>query len=112
LRATKHVTAPVGYVCLHGRNYQEWFQPEGRGSRDDRYNYLYKPKELEGWNDKITNISEQTDTAYVIANNHYEGQAPVNALELKSMLSGKKVKAPKPLVDYYPEQLQDITDPV
>lgn len=112
LRATEHVTAPVGYVRLHGRNYQEWFQPEGRGSRNDRYNYLYKPKELEGWKDRITHIAQQTDKTYVIANNHFRGQAPVNALELKSMLSGKKVKAPKPLVDHYPEQLQNITDPV
>lgn len=109
LRATTHVTAPVGYVRLHGRNYKDWFQAD---NRNDRYNYLYKPKELEGWKEKITHIGAQTDKTYVIANNHYNGQAPVNALELKSMLSGKKVKAPKPLVDHYPEQLQSITDPV
>ncbi len=109
LRATRHVTAPVGYVRLHGRNYKDWFQAD---NRNDRYNYLYKPKELEGWKEKITHIGEQTDKTYVIANNHYNGQAPVNALELKNMLSGKKVKAPKPLVDHYPEQLQNITDSV
>jgi uncharacterized protein YecE (DUF72 family) len=109
LRGTEHVTAPVGYVRLHGRNYKEWFQAD---NRNDRYNYLYKPKELEGWKEKITNISRQTDKTYVIANNHYRGQAPVNALELKNMLSGKQVKAPKPLVDYYPEQLRDIAEPV
>jgi uncharacterized protein YecE (DUF72 family) len=112
LRATQHATAPVGYVRLHGRNYKDWFQPEGQGNRDDRYNYLYKPKELEGWKGRIARISEQTDKTYVIANNHFRGQAPVNALELKNMLSGKKVKAPKPLVDHYLEQLQNITDPV
>src|SRR5262249_49129136 len=102
LRRTDHVTAPVGYVRLHGRNYKEWFQAD---NRNDRYNYLYKPTELEGWKDKIAHISRRTDKTYVIANNHHVGQAPVNALELKNMLSGKRVKAPKTLVDHYPEQL-------
>ncbi|HMF91251.1 MAG TPA: DUF72 domain-containing protein [Candidatus Angelobacter sp.] len=109
LGRTEHVTAPVGYVRLHGRNYKEWFQAD---NRNDRYNYLYKPTELEGWKDKIAHISRRTDKTYVIANNHHVGQAPVNALELKNMLSGKRVKAPKTLVDHYPEQLGEIADAV
>jgi hypothetical protein len=48
----------------------------------------------------------------VIANNHYKGQAPVNALELKYMLTGKRVKAPKSLVEYYPEHLREIAEPI
>ncbi len=107
LRATEHVTAPVGYVRLHGRNYKEWFQAN---NRDDRYNYLYKPAELEGWKEKIANISQRAEKTFAITNNHYKGQAAVNALELKHMLSGKKVKAPKPLVEHYPEQLREITE--
>ena len=102
LRATEYVTAPVGYVRLHGRNYKEWFQAD---NRNDRYSYLYKPKELEDWKQKITHISRRTDKTYVIANNHYKGQAAVNALELKQMLGEKNVKAPRSLVDHYPERL-------
>ena len=109
LRGTAHVTAPVGYVRLHGRNYKEWFQAD---NRNDRYNYLYKPRELEGWKEKITQIGAQTDKTYVVANNHFKGQAAVNALELKNMLSGKPVKAPKPLIEHYSEQLTAITEPV
>jgi uncharacterized protein YecE (DUF72 family) len=107
LRGTQHATAPVGYVRLHGRNYKEWFQAD---NRNDRYNYLYKPGELEGWKDKITHISQQTEKTFVVANNHYKGQAAVNALELKKMLGGKKVKAPKILVEHYPEQLREIAE--
>jgi uncharacterized protein YecE (DUF72 family) len=107
LRGTQHATAPVGYVRLHGRNYKEWFQAD---NRNDRYNYLYKPKELEGWKEKITHIAQQTDKTFVVANNHYEGQAVVNALELKNKLEGKKVKAPKTLVEHYPEQLSGIAE--
>lgn len=58
MRRTSHVTAPVDYVRLHESNYKEWFQAD---NRNDRYNYLYKPKELEGWKEKITQISQQTE---------------------------------------------------
>ena len=85
LRGTAHVTAPVGYVRLHGRNYKEWFQAD---NRNDRCNYLYKPKELEGWIEKIDHISRETEKTFVVANNHFKGQAAVNAPELKNMLSG------------------------
>jgi uncharacterized protein YecE (DUF72 family) len=109
IRGTEHVTAPVGYVRLHGRNYKEWFRAD---NRNDRYNYLYKPRELEGWKEKITRINQESNQTYVIANNHYKGQAPVNALELKYMLTGKRVKAPKSLVEYYPEHLREIAEPI
>jgi hypothetical protein len=33
-------------------------------------------------------------------------------IELKNMLGGKKIKAPKLLVEHYPEQLGGIADPV
>jgi uncharacterized protein YecE (DUF72 family) len=109
LRGTEHVTALVGYVRLHGRNYKEWFQAD---NRNDRYNYLYKPNELEGWKEKITHITRRTEKTYVIANNHFKGQAAVNALELKNLLSGTRVKAPRPLVEHYSEQLTGIADPL
>src|SRR5215471_6569125 len=42
-----HVTAPVGYVRLHGRNYREWFRDQA--GRDERYDYLYTAAELAPW---------------------------------------------------------------
>lgn len=109
IRETQHVTSPVGYVRLHGRNYKEWFHA---GNRNDRYDYLYKPAELEGWKYKVDNISRHSQKTFAITNNHYLGQAAVNALELKNMLSGKKVKAPHTLVEHYPEQLKSISEAV
>jgi uncharacterized protein YecE (DUF72 family) len=109
IRATEHVTAPVGYVRLHGRNYKEWFQSD---NRNDRYNYLYKRGELEGWEHKIKNIDRQAEKTFAITNNHYMGQAAVNALELKNMLTGQTVKAPQPLVEHYRDRLQDISRPL
>jgi uncharacterized protein YecE (DUF72 family) len=98
LRSTEHVTSAVGYVRLHGRNYKEWFQAD---NRNDRYNYLYSPEELKGWAEKIRHVEEKSEKTFAITNNHYKGQAAVNALELKSMLSGAKVRAPESLIKHY-----------
>jgi uncharacterized protein YecE (DUF72 family) len=106
LEATEHVTAPVGYVRLHGRNYNQWFEAE---RSEDRYNYLYRESELAGWKDKIERIAEKAEVTYVVANNHFEAKAGVNALQLKHMLSGQRVKAPETLLKHYPE-LKKIAD--
>ena len=39
------VTSPVGYVRLHGRNYEQWFDSD---SGSDRYNYLYNQRGITG----------------------------------------------------------------
>ena len=100
LAPTEHVTAPIAYVRLHGRNYSDWFDSD---NRNDRYNYLYKEKELEGWKERIENVAEKALTTYVFTNNHFESKAGVNALELKAMVSGKRVTAPSTLIKKYPE---------
>jgi len=100
LRGTQHVTSDLGYVRLHGRNYDQWFQSD---NRDDRYNYLYTEKELQGWKQKITSIAARAERTFVVANNHFRGQAAVNALQLKSLLSGgDKVPIPEILATRYP----------
>jgi uncharacterized protein YecE (DUF72 family) len=107
LGPTEHVTAPVGYVRLHGRNYKEWFTAE-RG--EDRYNYLYTESEIVEWKEKVERIARQSQTTYVVTNNHFQARAGVNALELKSLLSGKKVPAPRSLIEQYPP-LEKYTEP-
>jgi uncharacterized protein YecE (DUF72 family) len=116
LAPTEHVTSTIGYVRLHGRNYENWFadqgsadQNSGSDNRNDRYNYLYNYRELTGWKEKIESIAERAHTTYVITNNHFESKAGVNALELKAMLSGKRVLAPPTLIAKYPE-LRNIAD--
>lgn len=108
LAPTEHVTAPIAYVRLHGRNYDQWFDSE---NRNDRYNYLYKERELEDWKQRIENVAHRAQTTYVITNNHFESKAGVNAIELKSMLTGKRVGAPPSLIQEYPE-LRKFADPV
>jgi uncharacterized protein YecE (DUF72 family) len=108
LPPTEHVTAAIGYVRLHGRNYEQWFDSD---NRNDRYNYLYNERELAGWKERIESVAQRAHTTYVITNNHFESKAGVNALELKAMISGKRVHAPPTLIEKYPE-LRRIADPV
>ncbi len=107
LAPTEHVTGAIGYVRLHGRNYEQWFDSD---NRNDRYNYLYSEKELAGWKERIESVAQRAQTTYVITNNHFESKAGVNALELKAMISRKRVLAPPTLIQEYPE-LRRFADP-
>ncbi|MGA7218157.1 MAG: DUF72 domain-containing protein [Candidatus Sulfotelmatobacter sp.] len=108
LPPTQHVTGVIGYVRLHGRNYEQWFDSD---NRNDRYNYLYSGQELAAWKERIANVAERAQATYVITNNHFESKAGVNALELKAMIGGHRVSAPSTLIEKYP-QLRKFADPV
>ena len=60
--------------------------------------------------DEIRAAASNPAVAAVIAitNNHYRGQATVNALQLKAWVGGKPVKVPEPLKKAYPEALAEI----
>lgn len=92
------VTSPIGYVRLHGRNYEQWFNSD---SGSDRYNYLYTEPELEKWKGLINAVATKAQKTFVVTNNHFEGKAAVNALQLKSMLSSTTVRVPASLRGRY-----------
>jgi uncharacterized protein YecE (DUF72 family) len=104
---TKKVTSTVGYLRLHGRNVKEWFR-EGAG-RDARYDYLYNQFELFELTERVRQIAKEAGETYVIANNHYRGQAACNALEIKAKLGEKNLKIPEVLLQHYP-QLKEIQE--
>jgi uncharacterized protein YecE (DUF72 family) len=100
IEPSERATAPVGYVRLHGRNAKDWFRDEA--GRDERYDYLYGSDELAEWLKKIQHIRDMVDELYVITNNHYAGQAVVNAFELQSDLGLLRNPPPACLVEKYP----------
>jgi uncharacterized protein YecE (DUF72 family) len=108
IKPAADATSGIGYVRLHGRNYQDWFRE--KAPRDDRYNYLYSVEELEPWITRIKEVAAKTRESYVITNNHFRGQAVVNALEIKATLKEELVEAPAPLFEKYP-RLADSTLP-
>ncbi len=108
IRPSALTTSSIGYVRLHGRNYENWFRD--KAVRDDRYNYLYSLDELEPWIANIKEVAAHTKETYVITNNHFRGQAVVNALEIKSTLQERRVVGPAPLFGGYP-RLSDSAMP-
>jgi len=105
LTPTDYVTAPIGYVRLHGRNSEKWFN-EG-AENPERYEYLYRPEpELVEWAERVRRMVEKTRLVFVITNNHPGGRAVANALQIKAILSGEKVEAPPTLLRRYPEELR------
>jgi uncharacterized protein YecE (DUF72 family) len=97
------VTSSVGYVRLHGRRYDTWFSEDPGIPSHERYNYLYSTEELKPWAERIREVQQDAQSTYVITNNHYQGKAVVNALQLLSILKGTKVKVPDPLREHFPE---------
>ncbi len=88
------VTGPLGYVRLHGRNYENWFRDNAESH--ERYDYLYSRDELEAWLERIHEVAKRARDTYVITNNHYRGQAPTNALMLRR-LDGADIDVPPAL---------------
>jgi uncharacterized protein YecE (DUF72 family) len=108
LAPSAQATAPVGYVRLHGRNYEQWFTAEDHP--EERYNYLYSHEELAPWAGRIQRVAERADAVYVVTNNHFRGKAVANALQLVNLLTGQPVRVPPTLLQNYPE-LADIAAP-
>ncbi len=96
-------TSAVGYVRLHGRNYEDWFR-EGAGV-EARYDYLYSSEELDPWVERSKDVAAATIDTFIITNNHFQGKAIANAVMLQAKLAGSPVPAPAPLVATYPQQL-------
>jgi uncharacterized protein YecE (DUF72 family) len=106
IKPSSLTTSRIGYVRLHGRNYEQWFR-ESAGQAE-RYDYLYSPEELEPWVDKIKTVASNAPQTYVITNNHFRGKAITNALELKAQLAEEKVKGPALLLSEYPRLGESI----
>jgi len=102
LKPSAESTSQIGYVRLHGRRYDTWFSDDPTTPSHERYNYLYSLEELHPWVARIHTIQKHTRNIFVVTNNHFQGKAVVNALQLIGILTGNKVKVPEPLRQHYP----------
>lgn len=94
------VTARLGYLRMHGRNYQTWFQKDA--GRDARYDYLYTKAEIKEVSDRLRAMKQAAEETYAITNNHFRGQALVNAIEILEELDAQPPAVPPLLVTAYP----------
>jgi uncharacterized protein YecE (DUF72 family) len=105
LPPSARATSSVGYIRVHGRNYKDWFRKAA--GRDERYDYLYSAAELKPWAERTLALAQEPEVTdvYAVNNNHFAGQAVVNALMLEAQVTGEKVKVPETLLDAYPKEL-------
>jgi uncharacterized protein YecE (DUF72 family) len=94
-------TSSLGYVRLHGRNYDSWWRESKYNG--ERYDYLYSVAELNPWVDRIKMVEQSAKDTYVVTNNHYIGKGVVNALEISSILKDEPLPMPPELIERYPE---------
>ena len=103
--ATRWVTGSIGYLRLHGRRQDVWF--EFGEDRQARYDYLYSPEELEDLAGRVRGLQEKASEVYVIFNNHPGGQAVANGLELEHLLTGRTKRIPPCILNAFP-RLKEI----
>lgn len=77
-------TAPLAYVRFHGRNAKKWWKHD---EAYERYEYQYKPEELEEWVPKIEKLANTTQNTFIFTNNHYRGAAVQTAQQLRDLLT-------------------------
>jgi len=100
LLLTDLVTADIGYLRLHGRNYENWFKEDA--GRNARYDYLYSDEELRVIGNSIDEIAQKSKTTFVVFNNHFRGQAVINSFQILAKLTNAKVIIPSILLEHYP----------
>ncbi|MDZ7290808.1 MAG: DUF72 domain-containing protein [candidate division KSB1 bacterium] len=98
---TQVVSGCVAYFRFLGRNEQQWLNKDA--GFEARYDYLYSATELDNFVAPIRNALRQTESVYVIFNNHPRAQAVVNALQLQFELMGIKVNVPEKLLQAHPD---------
>jgi uncharacterized protein YecE (DUF72 family) len=69
------VTAPFSYVRWHGHGTSIW------------YDYTYSNEELGAWAPRVRELADATKVVYGFFNNHFRGDAAVNAQSLAEQLS-------------------------
>ena len=72
------LTSDMVYFRFHGRNAEMWWQ----GDSETRYKYLYSPEEINELANRVKAASEQTALTFAFFNNHWQGYAPRNAVDM------------------------------
>jgi uncharacterized protein YecE (DUF72 family) len=76
------VTSDMAYFRFHGRNREMWW----KGDSETRYKYLYSSDEIDELAERVKSASEKAGLNFVLFNNHWQGYAPRNAVDMKKAL--------------------------
>lgn len=84
------VTADMAYFRFHGRNSEMWW----KGDNETRYKYLYSPEEIDELSARVKSAAGQTQLLFAFFNNHWQGYAPRNAVDIKRVLQLPFIEIP------------------
>ena len=76
------ITSDMIYFRFHGRNAEMWW----KGNTETRYKYLYSQEEVNELADKVKSLTEKAKLAFVLFNNHWQGYAPRNGVDMQKAL--------------------------
>jgi len=76
------ITSDMAYFRFHGRNAEMWWQ----GNSETRYKYLYSPEEIDELTNRVKSAARQTRLSFAFFNNHWQGYAPRNAVDMMKTL--------------------------
>ena len=76
------LTSGLAYFRFHGRNKEMWW----KGDSESRYRYLYSAEEIDELSGKVNKAAEQTTLLFAFFNNHWQGYAPRNAIDMMKTL--------------------------
>ena len=69
------ITTDFSYIRWHGHGVNPWF------------NYRYSLEELEPWVPRLEQVANSVETTFGYFNNHFAGNAPLNAFQMLSLLN-------------------------
>ena len=97
--APPHLAITSPRLCIarfHGRNRRTWYR---RGETSaDRFDYLYRPDELEEWVPALRAASEQGVPVHVLMNNNRSNYAVVNSFDIAALLGRPVPRPPEPVI--------------
>jgi uncharacterized protein YecE (DUF72 family) len=76
------LTSDMAYFRFHGRNAETWW----RGDSETRYQYLYSSEEINELARRVKAATEQAKLTFAFFNNHWQGYAPRNAIDMMRTL--------------------------
>ena len=92
-------TSDHSFIRFHGRNTKGHYW----------YDYLYSKEELKPWIEKVEEVKRQTKVLRAYFNNHYGGEAVINALQFKEMLGNRLSENERSIIEHaqeYPSNRQ------
>ena len=98
-------TNALGFVRFHGRNAEMWEQRTTTSA--ERFDYYYRPDELDEWVPKIAALAGETEAVHLIMNTNNFDQGPANTRLLRERLSAANI----PIAAWAPQAAEPADEP-